>query len=357
MSVAKFFRVVAIVFIIALIVYYITMPRGNEIRLVGVIDGNEVIVSPQITGRLVKLTVDEGDFVKKGELIGELDPKELQASLLAAKANVDTLEASVQEARHNYSWTEGQTGASLDVADAGVTTTKAQLQQASVELWRNQTDLTRMQKLYQKGEVAAQDLDHAEAAVRMSQANVQALEESVKAEQAAVSVALANRKQVDARKSALASTIAQLEQARATEAETATQLGYTKVYAPISGIVSVRVAKQGEVVDTGSPIVVLVDIDHLWARAEVPETYIGDVGFGQKLPVELPSGEVLRGDVFFKGVESDYATERDVSRTKRDIKTFEIKVAVPNPERRLFLGMTATVLMPKPKAKSLLQRL
>lgn len=357
MSVAKFFGLVAIVFIIALIVYYITMPRGNEIRLVGVIDGNEVIVSPQITGRLVKLTVDEGDFVKKGELIGELDPKELQASLLAAKANVDTLEASVQEARHNYSWTEGQTGASLDVADAGVTTTKAQLQQASVELWRNQTDLTRMQKLYQKGEVAAQDLDHAEAAVRMSQANVQALEESVKAEQAAVSVALANRKQVDARKSALASTIAQLEQARATEAETATQLGYTKVYAPISGIVSVRVAKQGEVVDTGSPIVVLVDIDHLWARAEVPETYIGDVGFGQKLPVELPSGEVLRGDVFFKGVESDYATERDVSRTKRDIKTFEIKVAVPNPERRLFLGMTATVLMPKPKAKSLLQRL
>jgi HlyD family secretion protein len=357
MSGAKFFRLVAIVFVIALIVYYVTMPRGNEIRMVGVIDGNELIVSPQITGRLVKLNVDEGNFVKKGELIGELDPKELQASLMAAKANVDTLEASVQEAQHNYSWTEGQTGASLDVADAGVTTTKAQLQQASVELWRNQTDLTRMQKLYQKGEVAAQDLDHAEAAVRMSQANVQALQQSVKAEQAAVAVALANRKQVDARKSALASTIAQLEQARATEAETATQLGYTKVYAPISGIVSVRVAKQGEVVNVGAPIVVLVDIDHLWARAEVPETYIDDVGFGQKLPVELPSGDVLHGDVFFKGVESDYATERDVSRTKRDIKTFEIKVAVPNPQRRLFLGMTATVLLPEPKAKSWLQRL
>jgi HlyD family secretion protein len=357
MSGAKFFRLVAIVFVIALIVYYFTMPRGSEIRLVGVIDGNEVIVSPQITGRLVKLNVDEGTSVKKGELIGELDPKELQASLMAAKANVDTLEASVQEAQHNYSWTEGQTGASLDVADAGVTTTKAQLQQASVELWRNQTDLTRMQKLYQKGEVAAQDLDHAEAAVRMSQANVQALEQSVKAEQAAVAVALANRKQVDARKSALASTIAQLEQARATEVETATQLGYTKVYAPISGIVSVRVAKQGEVVNVGSPIVVLVDIDHLWARAEVPETYVDDVGFGQELPVELLSGDVLHGDVFFKGVESEYATERDVSRTKRDIKTFEIKVAVPNPHRRLFLGMTATVLLPQPKTKSWLQRL
>lgn len=357
MSGAKFFRLVAIVFVIALVVYYLTMPRGNQIHLVGVIDGNEVIVSPQITGRLVKLDVDEGTFVNKGDPIGELDPKELQASLAAAKANVATLEASVQEAEHNYSWTEGQTGASIDVADAGVTTTKAQLDQAHVELWRNQTDLARMQELYKKGEVSAQDRDHAEAAVRMSQANVEALEQSVKAEQAAVSVAMANRKQVDARKSALASTLAQLQQARASEAETATQLSYTKVYAPISGIVSVRVAKQGEVVNMGSPIVVLVDVDHLWARADVPETYAADVGFGQSLPVELPSGDLLHGNVFFKGVEGDYATERDVSRTKRDIKTFEIKVAVPNPGRRLFLGMTATVLLPEPKTKSWIHRL
>ena len=357
MSGKKFFRLVAIVFVVAFIVYYVTMPRGNDVRLVGVIDGNEVIVSPQVTGRLVTLNVDEGDFVKKGDLIGELDPRELKASLAAAKANVATLEASVQEAEHNYSWTEGQTGASLDVADAGVTTTKAQLEQAKVQLWRDQNDLTRMQNLYQKGEVSAQDRDHAEAAVRMSQANVQALLQSIKANQAAVQVATANRKQVDARKSALASTVAQLEQARAAEAETATQLSYTKVYAPISGIVSVRVAKQGEVVNMGSPIVVLVDIDHLWARAQVPETYIDNIAFGQKLSVELPSGDVVHGNVFFKGVESDYATERDVSRTKRDIKTFAVKVAVPNPGRRLFLGMTATVLLPERKTKSWLQRL
>jgi HlyD family secretion protein len=357
MSGAKFFRLVAIVFVIALVVYYLTMPRGSEVRLVGTVDGNEIIVSPQIGGRLVSLTVDEGSEVSKGELIGELDPQELEARLMAAKANVATLEASVNEAQHNYSWTEGQTGASIDQADAGVTATTAQLEQARAELWRDQSDLDRMQKLFAKGEVSAQDRDHAEAAVRMSQANVQALQQSVKVQQAAVAVAMANRKQVDMRKSALASTIAQLEQARASEAETATQLGYTKIYSPIGGIVSVRVAKQGEVVDTGSPIVVIVDIDHLWVRAEMPETYIDSIRFGQKLRVELPSGDTLEGNVFFKGVESDYATERDVSRTKRDIKTFEVKVAVPNPGRRLFLGMTATVLLPQSQKKGWLSRL
>ena len=94
-------------------------------------------------------------------------------------------------------------------------------------------------------------------------------------------VAQANRKQVDVRRARFARRIAQLEQARANEAETATQLGYTKIYAPIDGIVSVRVAKQGEVVAQGSPIVVVVDVDHLWVRADVEESYIDSSQFRQ----------------------------------------------------------------------------
>ena len=75
---------------------------------------------------------------------------------------------------------------------------------------------------------------------------------------------------------------------------------------------------------------VVVDIDHLWVRADVEESYIDSVQFGQTLRVRLPSGDVSKGQVFFKGVENDFATQRDVSRTKRDIKTFAIKVSVPN---------------------------
>jgi HlyD family secretion protein len=357
MSGVKFIRFLVIIFVIALIVYYVSTPRGNDIPLIGVVDGNEVIVSPQITGRITKLTVDEGSEVKEGDLIAQLDPRELQASLEAAKANVATLEGSVREAEHNYTWTEDQTGASLEQAGATVTATDAQLQQAKAQLWRDQSDLDRIQKLFDKGEVSAQDRDHAEAAVRMSQANLESLQQSVKAQQAAVNVAQANRKQIDVRKSALNSAIAQLEQARANEAATATQLAYTRIEAPINGIVSVRVAKQGEVVAQGSPIVTLVDIDHLWVRADVEETYIDQIQMGQKMKVQLPSGDIIEGTVFFKGVESDFATQRDVSRTKRDIKTFAIKIAVPNPGRRLFMGMTATALLPQTEKKSWLARL
>lgn len=348
----KFIGVFVVIFLVALGIYWFSTPSGREIPLTGVVDGNEVIVSPQITGRLVTLTVDEGSAVKKGDLIGQLDSKELEASWAAAKANVASLEAQVREANHNYTWTDDQTDASLKQAQATLTSTQAQLDQAQANLWRDQTDNERMQKLFDSGVESAQDRDHAEATLKASQANVKSLEETVSAEQAGMDVAKANRKQVDVRQSEVATTIAQLEQARAAAAETETQLGYTKIYAPIAGVVSVRVAKQGEVVSQGSPIVVIVDVDHLWVRADVEESYIDSVRFGQTMHVRLPSGDVLQGQVFFKGVENDFATQRDVSRTKRDIKTFAIKVSLPSDDDRLFTGMTATVLLPPPSKKT-----
>ncbi|HTR45836.1 MAG TPA: efflux RND transporter periplasmic adaptor subunit [Verrucomicrobiae bacterium] len=346
------FGIIGLVFLIALVFYIFTTPHGKEIPLTGIVDGNEVIVSPQIMGRIVTLKVDEGSEVKKGDLIAELDPKELQASLAAANANVASLQAQVSEANHNYSLTDDSTGASLKQAEATLTATRAQLDQAKANLWRDQTDYDRVQKLFDSGVESAQDRDHGEATLKASQANVKSLEDSVNAQEAALALAKANRKQVDVRGSEIATTLAQLEQARATAAQIATQLGYTEIYAPIDGIVSVRVAKQGEVVAQGSPIVVVVDVDHLWVRADVEESYIDAVQFGQTLHVKLPSGDVLQGQVFFKGVENDFATQRDVSRTKRDIKTFAIKVSVPNDGRRLFTGMTATVLLPPLQRKS-----
>jgi HlyD family secretion protein len=357
MNAKKFLMFLGMIVIVAMLVYVTTTPFQHDIQLIGVVDGNETIISPQITGRMIKLTVDEGSVVTKGELIAELDPKELEATLAAAQANVVSLESQVKESEHNYSLTDDQTIASRNQANAMLTSTRAQLDQARAQLWRDQTDDERTVKLFDAGVESAQDRDHAEATLRGSEANVKSLEDSVKAQAAALALAQANRKQVDVRKSELSTTIAQLEQARASAAETATQLGYTKIYSPTNGIVSVRVALQGEVVQEGTPIVVVVDVDHLWVRADVEETYIDSVQFGQTLRVRLPSGDILEGKVFFKGVENDFATQRDVSRTKRDIKTFAIKVSLPSDDRRLFTGMTATVLLPPPAHKSWLARL
>ena len=124
------------------------------------------------------------------------------------------------------------------------------------------------------------------------------------------------------------------------------QLGYTEIQAPIDGIVDTRAALQGEVVNPGQAIVTLINQDDLWVRADVEETYVDRLRLGDKLQVKLPSGAVREGTVFYRSVDADYATQRDVSRTKRDIKTFEIRLRCDNRDRRLAVGMTAGVTLP-----------
>jgi multidrug resistance efflux pump len=256
------------------------------------------------------------------------------------------LEAKVNSAQSTRSWTDDQTSASIHQAEAALTSTKSQLVQAQANLWRDQQTFKRAQALFDGGVASAQDRDLADAAVQASAATVKSFEDQVRASEAQVAVATANRKQLDVQQSDLAATRAQLMQARADKVTAEVHLSYMRIYSPLDGIVSVRAARQGEVLQAGEPIVTILDVDHLWVQADVEESYIDSVQLKQNLRVRLPSGNIIEGPVIFKGVESDFATQRDVSRTKRDIKTFSIKVSVPNPERRLVSGMTATVLLP-----------
>lgn len=351
MNITRFFIFLGFVFVIALVIYVTTTPKGNDIALTGIVTGNEVIVSPKIAGRLEHLQVDEGSEVKQGQLIAELDRAELEAAYNAALASIHSLEARVNQSKETWSWTDDQTGANVKRAEATLTATRSQLEASRAQLWRDETDLKRIGELAAAGVFSTQDRDHAEAAARASRANVKSLEDQVKASESDLAVARANRKQLQVQQSDVVSTQALLQQARATAAEAETRLGYTKIYAPLDGIVSIRIARQGEVVPVGSPIVTIIDVDHLWVQADVEETYIDLIQFGQKLRVRLPSGNILEGTVYSKGVENEFATQRDVSRTKRDIKTFAIKVAVPNTGRRLITGMTAIVLLPHPAQK------
>ena len=124
------------------------------------------------------------------------------------------------------------------------------------------------------------------------------------------------------------------------------RLGYTEIRAPIAGIVALRAARQGEVVNPGQPILSLINPDDLWVRADVEESFIDGIRLGDRMPVRLPSGVERTGTVFFRGADASYATQRDVSRTKRDIKTFEIRLRVDNSDRRLWPGLTAFVTLP-----------
>jgi len=103
------------------------------------------------------------------------------------------------------------------------------------------------------------------------------------------------------------------------------------------------------VVNPGSPIVTIVDLTQTWVYAPLPETQSDSVQVGDVLRVVMPSGASLNGKVIAKSAEGDFATQRDVSRRKRDIKTVRLKLLIDNPGMRYVPGMTAEVYIPKNK--------
>src|SRR5206468_12926814 len=161
-----------------------------------------------------------------------------------------------------------------------------------------------------------------------------------------VALARSSAEQVAVRRSQVQANEHLEAAAAAQQTKAGVRLRYTELHAPIDGIVDVRAVRVGEVVNPGQPVLTLITPDDLWVRADVEESYIDRVRIGDKLTVRLPSGVEREGTVFYRGVDASFATQRDVSRTKRDIKTFEVRLRVDNSDRRLAVGMTAYVLLP-----------
>jgi len=343
----KMFVVLAIISAIALGYYLISTPRGSDLDLIGTVDANQVIVSSQVQGRIARLLVDEGTQVKQGDLIASLDPAEYEAQARGAAATIDSLRSQVSATRATSAATQGSTTSSVANAQARLESARAQLLQAEATLQRVESDSRRAIELAKQGVASDQEKVQAESNLKAQQAVVASLQQQITAAQADLNTAIANTHQASAAQSTVASARGQLLNAEAQLNEAEVRLGYTKVYAPVSGTVSVRAAREGEFLNPGQAIVTIVDFGDTWVRAAIPETQSDHIGIGDTLRVRMPGGSLTSGKVFFKSAEADFATQRDVSRSKRDIRTIILKVRLDNPNGAYVPGMTADVLVSK----------
>ena len=341
----KFLIVLSIVGLISVFYYWISTDHTKDMVLIGTVDSNQVVVSPQVQGRIQRLLVDEGTQVKAGDLIAVLDPSELEAQERAAAATIASLRSKVTETQYTERSTKGSTSSDVVNAQARLQSARAQELQAEAMLQKVESDSRRMMALAKQGVASEQESVQADANLKAQQATVQALKEQVGAAQADLNAAVARTHQATAALSTVESTRAQVANAEAQLKEAEVRLGYTKIYAPVTGTVSVRAVREGEVVNPGSPLVTIIDLGDTWVRADIPETAADHIGLGDALRVRMPGGTIASGKVFFKAVEADFATQRDVSRRKRDIKTIALKVRLDNPKGAYVPGMTAEVLV------------
>ena len=328
------------------VVYYKAVTAPRPLILTGIVTTNDVVASSQIQGQLAQVLVKEGDTVKAGQLLAVIEPQELRADesyyLHAERGTA----SQVAEAEAALKYQEDQTRDQIKQAEAALAVAQAQGDEAKADLEMDRLNYERTKGLFDQKIDSQQALDQAHAAFEAQKAHVESLLRQVDSQRAAVALAQSNEVQITVRRSQLQAMERQQAAAGAQRSKAQVRLDYTEIRSPISGIISVLAARQGEVVNITQPIASIINPDDLWVRADVPETYADRVRLGDRMLVRLPDGMERAGTVFYRGVDADYATQRDVSQSKRDIKTFELRLRVDNSDRRLWPGLTAFVTLP-----------
>src|SRR5271156_6926799 len=345
----RIFILIGILFVISLFWYFFTAQHSADLQLIGTVDANEVVVSSRIPGRIQTLTVDEGDDVQAGQLIATIDSQDLAAARQAAEATAASQRYKLQGASDTERQTQGGTSSQVNNAQAQLSSAQAALVQAQAQYEHQDADTSRTVALAEQGIMSYQSRDEAATALHGAQAAVDSAKANVAAAEASLKVAVANTIQAQAAAKTVSATRGDMQNARALLDQAQVQLGYARVLSPISGKVNVRAARQGEVVAATTPIVTITDLTQTWVYAPLPETEADAVKLGDSLRVVMPSGAAIEGKVIAKSAEGDFATQRDVSRRKRDIETIRLKLLIPNPGERFVPGMLAEVYVPKDK--------
>jgi multidrug resistance efflux pump len=343
----RVFMILALLVVGSLIWYFATTRRSGDLQLIGTVDANEVVVSSKIPGRIQTLTVVEGQDVKAGQLIAVIESQDLTAALHAAEATAASerwkLNSTVETEQQN----RGETTSATVSAAAQVKAAEANLAQAQAQYEHQQADTSRAVALAEQGIVSEQSRDEQVTSLQAAKAAVDAAQQNLAAAQANLRQARAHELLADASAQTVDQTRAEAANARALAEEARVEQGYADVVSPVSGKVDVWAARQGEVVAAGTPIVTIMDLTETWVYAPLPETQADSVQLGDSLRVVMPSGETTYGKIISKLAEGNFATQRDVSSMKRDIKTIQLKLLIPNPGEKFVPGMTAEVYIPK----------
>ena len=302
-------------------------PSG-EIRVSGHIEATEVQVAAEVGGRLVDLRVAEGDRVTAGELVAQLDVRDIdlqiaraQAERAAADAQLRLLQAGsrVEDIR--------QAQAQVDAAAADAAAAEAE--------WRSaETDLERFAALLRANAGSQKQRDDALARVNVARERERAAQDRVRAAREGVARLQAGARREDieaarARVSVIDAQLAQLQKARADAA----------VVSPVGGIVTQKLADQGEMVAPRMPLLVVTDLDHAWANLFVPEPLMPRVALGQAADVLTDAGDRVPGQVTYISPQAEFTPRNVQTADERSKLVYRIKVSVDNSAGVLKQGM------------------
>jgi membrane fusion protein (multidrug efflux system) len=257
------------------------------------IDGHIIMVSSKVAGQVQTVHVDDNQTVDKGDLVVELDPRDVNAAERQKSAALESTQAQAAAAQAGLN----EAITHVKTQQATVESDRATAAADAAQNEKAQSDLKRFEELYRTRVVSPQDLDQARAAAKAAQATYDAEEKKVASDEALVAEA---RAQVDAIGALVKSVNAQIHQSDANLATARLNQSYTEVRAPESGWVTQKAVEPGAYIQTGQSLFALVP-KNVWVTANFKEDQISRMRPGQEVEVAV---DALHGKKFRAHVDS-----------------------------------------------------
>jgi HlyD family secretion protein len=293
---------------------------SNVLTLFGNVDIRQVQLAFQDTGRIVRVLANEGDHVKAGQVLAELDPVRYSSAMARAEAQV-ALQREVLARLE-----AGSRPQEIAEVQARVRAAEALLKDADQRK-------ARTWQLAENQFVSRQLLDDTATAVETAAANLDALRKT------------AELVVQGPRKEDIAAARAQLQANQATLELARHELTDTRLIAPTNGVVQNRILEAGDMAFPQTPVFTLALTDPVWVRAYISEPDLGKIAEGMAATVTTDSfpGKGYAGWIGFISPTSEFTPKQVETSDLRTRLVYQIRVYVPNPDNQLRLGMPATV--------------
>jgi membrane fusion protein, multidrug efflux system len=315
---------IVVLLIVGIFVYrYVTSYESTDDAQV---DGHINSISARITGHVIKLNIQDNQYVQAGTVLVEIDPADYQVAYDRAKADYQDAQAAAVAAGVNVPITTVNTTSQVSATEADVRSAqagiqvaqqqfaaaKAQLDEAQANNVKAQNDLERYKQLVDKQEISQQQYDEAIAAAKANAASVEAARASADAAQQQVTQAQGKLVQAEANyryantaprqmeviRARADSALAEAQRKKADLDQALLNLQYTKIVAPVNGIVTDRTVEVGQNVSPGQELLKVINLDDVWITANYKETQLRNMKKGQRVTVEVDSnGRKYNGKV------------------------------------------------------------
>ena len=333
------FIIFILVIILAGLFAYLKLKKPEKpsdcIETTGLIEATEVGLSPKIAGRIDWLCCKEGDEIKAGTLAIRLDDKELKAKVEQGKKALQTAASSLKISEANLE----NTILEVDAVKAEAQAAEAEVSRMNALAEDAKKILQRVSGLFKEGLISEREMDSAKTNYDANYAQLDSAMARKRAADAKLKTSISNIKASEAQ---VSSAKAKMQESQAGLNVLETQLKDTEIISPIDGVVVYKAFETGEVVNAGAPIYTVHDLKNIWARVDIEETIIGEIRLGNMAVITasaLPNRE-FAGEVIEIGREGEFATQRDVTRGRSDIRTFRVKIGIKDSNGLLKTGMT-----------------